>query len=288
VLQVDVRAGVSGQDDVACDDHVLGGVRPAAKAEPGGHHALVHRRPLGHGLVLAVIHDRQVEHLGVLDRAAHDLVVLHAPAVIGDGDDAGALQRTGGRKLLSLLADGDAPGRVDVDDRAMLDGIVDVLDRAGTVGHRRCVRHADDGGESAGGGGPRPSLNRLLVGLAGLAKCTWMSDEAGTGHEATRVNRLRLLLLLGGQAGNERPVGDEEIALGVGPGGRVDDAGMGDPEGTHDERSKSRLQIPRNCTQCRGTNSKLQGGAKSRKTTTDSRQLDVSFARSRHWDFLGI
>jgi len=97
---VNVRPGVGGQDDIACHDHVLGGVRPAAKAEPGGHHALVHRRPLGHRFILAMIQDRQVEHLRVLDGAAHDLVVLHAPAVIGDGNHTDALERAVGASCL--------------------------------------------------------------------------------------------------------------------------------------------------------------------------------------------
>ena len=116
VLQVDVRAGVFREDDVARDDDVLGGVRPAAQAEAGGHDALVHHGALRHRGVLAVVHDRQVEHLRVFAGAAHELVALHAVAVVGDGDDAGALERADGRERLALHADGDAAGGIDVDD----------------------------------------------------------------------------------------------------------------------------------------------------------------------------
>ena len=175
----------------------------------------------------------QVEHLRVLDGAAHELVVLHAMAVVGDGDDAGALERAGGRELLALLPDGDAAGRIDVDDGAAFDGVVDVLDGAGVVGDRAGVRHADDGGESAGGGGPRAGLDGLLVRLAGLAQVHVDVDQAGAGDEAAGVDLLRRLLLRGGEAGHEPAVGDEEIAPGVAPGGGVDDAGVGDPEEGH-------------------------------------------------------
>ena len=67
MLQVDVRAGVFGKDDVARDDEILGGVRPAAQSEARRHHAFVHHRALRHRVILAVVHHRQVEHLRVLD-----------------------------------------------------------------------------------------------------------------------------------------------------------------------------------------------------------------------------
>src|SRR5690606_7415432 len=151
VLHVDVRAGVGGEDDVARDDDVLGGVGPAAQAEPGGHDALVHDGADGHGVVLAVVHEREVEHLGVFAGAAHEFVGLHAVAVVGDGDDAGAFERADGGEGLALHADGDAAGLVDLDAGGAGDGVLDELDGAGAVGDGRGVGHADHGGEAAGG-----------------------------------------------------------------------------------------------------------------------------------------
>ena len=53
--------------------------------------SIIHRGVLGHGLILAMVHDRQGEHLRIFNRAAHDLVVLHTAAVIGNGDHPGAI-----------------------------------------------------------------------------------------------------------------------------------------------------------------------------------------------------
>jgi len=43
------------------------------------HHAIGHER-----IILAMIHHRQIKHFRVFQRAAHQFVVLHAMAVVGD------------------------------------------------------------------------------------------------------------------------------------------------------------------------------------------------------------
>src|ERR1022692_2099267 len=40
------------------------------------------------------VHDREVEHLGVFDRTPHELVRLHAVAIVRDRHHAGPLQRS--------------------------------------------------------------------------------------------------------------------------------------------------------------------------------------------------
>ena len=64
------------------------GGRPAAQAQGGAPVALVHHAIGDQGIILAMIQDWQVEHFGVLERVAHQLVVLHAMTVVGDGDNA--------------------------------------------------------------------------------------------------------------------------------------------------------------------------------------------------------
>ncbi len=142
--------------------------------------------PCGHRRVLAVVHQRQVEHLRILAGAPHELVALDALAVVGDRHDPGALQRAGGRERLALQTDGDAAGRQHLDHGVAPDGVVDVLDRAGVVGDGRGVRHAHDGGEAAGGRGPGAGRDRLLVRLAGLPEMDMDIDEPGAGDEAVR------------------------------------------------------------------------------------------------------
>ena len=115
VLHVDVRSGVFGEDAVARYDKILGGVGPALEAKLQREGPLVHDGADGHGVILTVVHERQVEHLGVFAGAAHEFVGLHAIAVVGDGDDAGAFEGADGSECMALHADGDATGGVNVD-----------------------------------------------------------------------------------------------------------------------------------------------------------------------------
>jgi len=244
VLQVDVRAGVFGEDDVAGHDHVLGGIGPSAQAQAGGDHALVHHRALRHRIILAVIHHRQIEHAGVLDRPPHEIVGLHAFAVVGDRDHAGALEGANRRQRLALHADGDAAGRVHPHDGVAGGGVLDELDGAGVVRDRGRVRHANHGGEPAGGGGARPGCNGLLVGLAGLAEVDVDVDQPGAGDEATGVEDARTFLRRGGQRSDKPAVADEEVAGRVALGGGVDDAGVLDPEGGHGGIRRRGRRVP--------------------------------------------
>jgi hypothetical protein len=46
-----------------------------------------------------MIHYRQIEHLGVLQGAPHQFMVLHTMPVVGNGDDPRLFQRTNGRQF---------------------------------------------------------------------------------------------------------------------------------------------------------------------------------------------
>ena len=232
MLHVNVRAGVAGENDVAGDNDVLGGVRPTFEAETGGDDALVHHGLVGHRLVLTVVEHGEVEHLRVFDGAAHELVGLHAEAVVGERDDASFLERAVRGELLALHADGDAAGRVNAHGRGGTGGL-DELDGAGVVGDGRGVGHAHHGGETAGGGGLRTGEDGLLVRLAGLAEMDVDVDEAGADDEAAGVDHARLFLLRASELGDELAAGNEDIALGVALSGGVDDATVFDPEERH-------------------------------------------------------
>ena len=149
-------------------------------------------------IVLAVVEDRQSEHLRVFDRAVHELVGLDAEAVVGEGDDARLLERAVWGELLALHADGDAAGGIDVDRGGGRDGF-DQRDGAGVVHDGRGVGHAHDGSESAGGGGLRTGEDGFLVRLAGLAEMHMDVHEAGAHDEARGVDDLRGLFLRGGE-----------------------------------------------------------------------------------------
>ena len=209
------------------DDEILGGVGPALEAELHGHGALVHHGADGHGVILAMVHEREVEHLGVFAGAAHELVGLDAVAVVGDGDDAGAFERADGSEGLALHAHGDATGRVNVDTGGACGGVLDELDGAGAVGHWGGVGHADHAGEAAGGGGAGAGLDSFLMRLAGLAEVNMNIHQAGGGDEAGGVDAAGLFWVGGGRACDEDAITQEELAGGfVAFGGGIDDAGV--------------------------------------------------------------
>jgi len=101
MLTVNARAGPLRQQDVAGHDHLLARRGPAPQAEhravmPLVRHAIDHQR-----IVLAVIHHEQVKHRRILERPPHEIVVLDAMPVVGDGDDPGLGQRTDRREFLA-------------------------------------------------------------------------------------------------------------------------------------------------------------------------------------------
>ncbi len=52
-------------------------------------------------VVLAMIEHRHADHPRVLDRTAHEFVILDAMSVIGNGDDAGLGKGTDRRQFLA-------------------------------------------------------------------------------------------------------------------------------------------------------------------------------------------
>ena len=116
MLAMHVRAGRFGQQNVPRHHHFLARRRPAAQPQRRApvafvHHAIGHQR-----VILAMVHYRQVEHLRVLQRPPHQLVVLHAVPVIRDGDHAGPFERTNRRQFFARNVLRDRARDIDVDD----------------------------------------------------------------------------------------------------------------------------------------------------------------------------
>ena len=77
--------GDLGEADVAGDHDVLGGVWHAGKSQSHRLETLVHDAAHGELGHLAVLHDHAVEHLGVLEGAAHQGGRGDRCAVVGEG-----------------------------------------------------------------------------------------------------------------------------------------------------------------------------------------------------------
>ena len=139
---------------------------------------------LGERRLLAVVDDREVEGLRVLEGPAHDAGARHRLAVVGERDAAGLLQVAELGELLALLAAGDGADRVDPH-RALRAGPLDdrARDPRGVV-HGVGVGHGADRGEAAGRRRARAGRDRLLVLAPRLPQVGVDVDEARADHEA--------------------------------------------------------------------------------------------------------
>ena len=101
VLAMDPVIAQFREEDVARDDRFLARRRPAGQAEQRAPVAFMHDAVADEVVVLAMIEHRQAEHARVLDRAAHQLVILDAMPVVGDRDDAGLRERADRRQFFA-------------------------------------------------------------------------------------------------------------------------------------------------------------------------------------------
>ena len=164
VLEVHAGAGHASEGDVTHHHQLLGLGRLAAEAELRRPLAFVHDPTVGERRDLAVLreHDRHTvvggDRAGVLERPAHQPVVLQAGAVVGEHADTEFDEFTHRGELLAVAAEGHRRRGFDLAQRRgpERDDLVD--DRGGVHAGIR-VRHGDDGGETATGGAAAARLD---------------------------------------------------------------------------------------------------------------------------------
>ena len=154
VQEVHRHTGEADQLDVAEQHQLLGQGRPAGQAEAAAARALVHHRALRERADLAVLGEHDAERLRVLQRAAHQLRVLHAVAVVGEQVHARGAQLAVRRELLAVASDGDAARRQHLAEPGLAALLAHELDDRHAVLRRVGVRHRHDGGETAECRGP--------------------------------------------------------------------------------------------------------------------------------------
>jgi hypothetical protein len=142
------------------------------------------------GRVLAVGEDRLPEHLGVFERAPHELGVGDRHPVVRERDRAGLGHLAQLRQLLPLEPLRDGAHGEDVR-RAGFAGLrvhVDHADRV--VAHAARVGHHGDAREAAGDRRRGARGDRLLVLAPRLAEVDVHVDEAGDDDQPLRVDGL--------------------------------------------------------------------------------------------------
>ena len=242
---MDARTGKFGEQDVARHDHFLARRRPAAQTERDApvtfvHHTVGHER-----IILAMIHHRQIKHFGVFQRAAHEFVVLHAMAVVGDGHDAGAFERADGCEFLARDVFGNGAGDKDIYDAVLGGAFIDEGDGPGVVNGRGRVGHADDRGEAAPRGGGGAGGDVFLCRLTGLAQVDVQINQAGTNNESAHVHPLDFARRFLRRVRSDRrdfACRNQNIRFGVESVGRIHDAPASEKQRCH-AREATRAEL---------------------------------------------
>ena len=145
-----------------------------------------------HRIILAMIHHGQAKHAGVFDGATHDLVVLNAMPVIGQGNNTGLKKRASWSEFLPAQAFSDSPCAKNIHTSFAGSLFFDPSDRRRAVGCRICIWHDYNRGESASGGGTGSRGDCLLVRLSGLAEVDMAIYKSGRNDQPGRINNLSL------------------------------------------------------------------------------------------------
>ena len=234
---MDGRAGEFGEEGVALDDDFLARRRPAGQSERGADRAFVHHAFADEIVVLAMVHDGEAKHARVLQRAAHDLMVLDTMPVVGERDDARFVHRADGREFLARDAFRNRAGGEDVHARLGLRFFQNPRHHARAVDARRSIRHAHDAREATRRRSLRPAGDSLFRRLARLAQVNVEVDEAGTNDEAARVDHFQVVAVLPRQTIEvnffDLPIGQVNVADAINAIGRIDDVAVGDEGGGH-------------------------------------------------------
>src|SRR4051812_8856205 len=101
VLAMDVVIAAAREKNVSHHDYFLAAAGPTGQPQerapvPFVDHSIAHQV-----VILTMIEDRYTDHARVFHRAPHQLVVLNAPAIVGDRDYAGLFQRTDRSQLFA-------------------------------------------------------------------------------------------------------------------------------------------------------------------------------------------
>ena len=192
------------------------------------HHPVCDQR-----IILAMIHHRQVEHPGVLQGAPHQFVVLHAMAVIGDGDDPRLFERADGRQFFPRDVFRDGPRHKDVDFAFPFRALANQRHRAGIVNGRGSVGHANHRSESAARRRRRARGDGFLGRLPRFPQMGVQINQAGANHQAVRGKSGRPRRGLrggGGAGGGDFSVQNQQVRRGIEAVGRVHQAPARDEE----------------------------------------------------------
>jgi len=182
VGKVQARADAFLQDEIAGDDHFLGGFEHAAQPVFVGDEALVDLAFGRDRMVFRVLDDGHVQHLDIFQRLADQVGFHHAVAVVGKGHGAAFDQVGHFHQVFAQLSPGDGGHGKDVDQADLFGAGDDVFGHRAVVVDRLGVGHAGDGSEAAVRCRPGAAFDGFLVFLPRLAQMGMHVDKA-RGHD---------------------------------------------------------------------------------------------------------
>ncbi len=178
--------GFRYQADVAFHNGGLGFRGPAAQAQTKRRGSGVHGSARGHARVFRVLDHRDVQFAGAQQRRAHHAVVQDGPAIISQGNGAGALEGGEVGELLAFAARSGGGDRKDIHVRSPRRVLQPAGDLGGIV-DRSGVGHGADGSEAAGCSCQGPAGDGLFVRLSRLAQVDVEVNKSGGHDQPARV-----------------------------------------------------------------------------------------------------
>ena len=186
--QVHRLSGLACQVDVAPDHQALAERRPGADAELARHRAGVRMPAACQRRLLAVDRDRAPRHGVVLQGSPHHPGCRHRMPVVGEAGRPGVGKRAELGELRPGLPLREGGEEADRHLRLGLGTCPQSPQERGVVDRRIGVGHREDRAVTAGRGGPRAALDRLLVLAARRPEVDVRIDERRREHQSGSVD----------------------------------------------------------------------------------------------------
>ena len=183
-----------------------------------------------------MIHHRQIEHARIFQRPAHQIVVLHAVAVVGNRDDAGRFERADGGEFLprNIARDGARHKKIDA---AFSGGpFMNQRHRPRVVDGGGGIGHAHHRGKPAARRRRGPGGDGLLGRLSGFAQMRVQINQPRAHHQSRCVEPARAVGRARDEAGADGAdlaIHNKNVGHGIQAVGGVQDAATGDKQGIH-------------------------------------------------------
>ena len=225
-----LRADRTIQTKIAFEHELLGDSWPTNEAELGADHTLVHLGASGERRLLAVLHEGGAQRGADLQHLPHEVGVGDPVAIVGECRSPRGEHRMHRRDGFALPSEGRRRGDQDPAGRHFPGLHGHPFDHVRRVQRRRGVRHAAEGGEATGDGGPTTSLDGLFPALARLTEMDMGINQTRAHQKAVDVDAMSVTgvnLARTRLDGDDSAISDQDVGGGVEPATGIKHASAG-------------------------------------------------------------